>query len=54
MTVHSVQCPKCLSKITDPDEIDFVKENGMCFTCDHHSVFDEMEQDELDDYFNRQ
>lgn len=38
MCHHSVQCPLCLTKITDPDEIEFVENNGMCFDC-------EMEED---------
>lgn len=44
----------CSTKVTEQDEIEFIEANGRCFICDHHSVFDEMPQDELDDYFAKQ
>ncbi len=54
MCHHSVQCPLCLTKITDQDEIEFVENNGRCFTCDHHSVYDDLDQAEFDDYLSKQ
>lgn len=41
MCHHSVQCPLCFTKITDPEEIEFVENYGMCFDC-------EMEEDLYD------
>ena len=54
MCSHSIQCPLCLSKVIDPDEIEFVKDNGRCFICDHHSAYDDMSQAEFDDYLSKQ
>jgi len=31
---HSVQCPKCKTKITNQDEIEFVEANGFCMDCE--------------------
>jgi len=43
MTVHSVQCPKCLTKITDPDEIEFVEANGFCMDCEKDLLMSDQE-----------
>ncbi len=54
MKLKSIKCPLCLSKVIDPDEIEFVKDNGRCFICDHHSAYDDMSQAEFDDYLSKQ
>lgn len=48
MKLKSIKCPKCSTLITDPNEIDFVLYNNCCFTCDHHTVWDDMTQEDID------
>lgn len=48
--LKSIKCPKCSTLITDPNEIDFVLYNNCCFTCDHHTIWDDMTQEDIDAY----
>jgi len=59
---HSVKCPKCQTKITDQEEIEFVEAMGYCLRCDHiltdidplDNLTDEEREEYIDEFCEKQ
>lgn len=48
-----MKCQLCGEEARDKDEEEFIDEVGMCYDCDHNSVFDELSQEEYDKYLDK-
>jgi len=45
-----IKCPKCGATYDEDFEKESIISIGHCSTCDHHSVFDEMTDNEIEEF----
>jgi len=49
--MEQIKCPKCGLEVNiESEDAKFIEEVGMCYQCDAHSIFDDLNDDDINNY----